>query len=285
MLRVFLTPLLFCCLSSVSNAKTINWLTHDFAPYYILNGKYQKQGRDESIITLLEKQLPNITFNRMIIPSGKVIQELSNTSHNACALSLYKNDFREDHIYFTKESSTTGLSPSIALHKKLAEALDIPNDKNISLLNLLQDKKLTLGVSMSRSYGKEIDTLINTTPNIELVIRPTRDSLASLTYMLNLKRIDILLGYPSEHYYLAKLMHFDDSLTQRALTESPDLSYGFIGCTKNAQGAEDINLLNEQLKKIKQTKQYNQVLLRWLPKHLRPLLEKRILEAQTKNAT
>lgn len=276
MLRIFLTFLLFFCLSSISNARTINWLAHDFAPYYILNGQYQHQGRDESIISLLEKQLPNITFNRMLIPSGKVIQELSNTSNNVCALSLYKNDYRKEHIYFTDESSTTGLSPSIAMHKKLAKALNIAESKEVSLLNLIQDKKLTLGVSMSRSYGQEIDTLINSTPNIDLVIRPTRDSLASLTYMLNLKRIDILLGYPSEHYYLAKSMHFEENLTQRPLTESPALSYGFIGCTKSEQGAKDIAILNEQLKVIKKTQAYNDLLMRWLPEDLRPLLKSRI---------
>lgn len=276
MLRIFLTFLLFFCLSSISNARTINWLAHDFAPYYILNGQYQHQGRDESIISLLEKQLPNITFNRMLIPSGKVIQELSNTSNNVCALSLYKNDYRKEHIYFTDESSTTGLSPSMAMHKKLAKALNIAESKEVSLLNLIQDKKLTLGVSMSRSYGQEIDTLINSTPNIDLVIRPTRDSLASLTYMLNLKRIDILLGYPSEHYYLAKSMHFEENLTQRPLTESPALSYGFIGCTKNEQGAKDIAILNEQLKVIKKTQAYNDLLMRWLPEDLRPLLKSRI---------
>ena len=276
MLRIFLTFLLFFCLSSISNARTINWLAHDFAPYYILNGQYQHQGRDESIISLLEKQLPNITFNRMLIPSGKVIQDLSNTSNNVCALSLYKNDYRKEHIYFTDESSTTGLSPSIAMHKKLAKALNIAESKEVSLLNLIQDKKLTLGVSMSRSYGQEIDTLINSTPNIDLVIRPTRDSLASLTYMLNLKRIDILLGYPSEHYYLAKSMHFEENLTQRPLTESPALSYGFIGCTKNEQGAKDIAILNEQLKVIKKTQAYNDLLMRWLPEDLRPLLKSRI---------
>ncbi|GAB0109553.1 transporter substrate-binding domain-containing protein [Pseudoalteromonas distincta] len=280
MLRIFLTFLLFFCLSSISNARTINWLAHDFAPYYILNGQYQHQGRDESIISLLEKQLPNITFNRMLIPSGKVIQELSNTSNNVCALSLYKNDYRKEHIYFTDESSTTGLSPSIAMHKKLAKALNIAESKEVSLLNLIQDKKLTLGVSMSRSYGQEIDTLINSTPNIDLVIRPTRDSLASLTYMLNLKRIDILLGYPSEHYYLAKSMHFEENLTQRPLTESPALSYGFIGCTKNEQGAKDIAILNEQLKVIKKMQAYNDLLMRWLPEHLRPLLQSRINSAK-----
>lgn len=198
-------------------------------------------------------------------------------------MSLYKNSFREERIYFTDESSTTGLSPAVAMHIKLSRALKLPADKAVSLASLITADKLTLGISMSRSYGNEIDTLINTTPDINLIIRPTRDSLASLTYMLNLKRIDLLLGYPSEHYYLAKSMNFDKNLTQRPLLESPELSYGYIGCTKNQQGAKHIALLNEQLKIIKQTQAYTQILMRWLPAHLKIKLKTRI--AETKNAT
>ena len=266
--------LLVCVfLSTKCNARTIKWLTHDFAPYYIISGPNKSQGRDESIISLLEQQLPHITFERVIIPSGKVIQELANLQSNACALSLYKNKYREERVYFTHQSSTAGLSPSIAMHTKLSSALEIEDAKPVSLTNLLVNKKLTLGVSMNRSYGSEIDKIINTTPGINLVIRPTRDTLSTLTYMLNLKRIDILLGYPSEHYYLAKTMGFTDDLTQRMLTEAPEISYGYIGCTKNEQGAEDIATLNQQLKLIKQTEDYKQILTRWLPSHLKPKLE------------
>jgi len=153
------------------------------------------------------------------------------------------------------------------------------------LQDLLAEKKLTLGVSMNRSYGEQLDSVINNTPDVDIVIRPTRNSLASLTYMLNLKRLDILLGYPSEHHYLAKSMYFEENLTQRAIVEAPPLSYGYIGCTKNEQGAKNIQLLDEQLKKIKQTEQYHQVMLRWLPPHLKPLLESRIHATKNKNAT
>ncbi|HCP98886.1 MAG TPA: hypothetical protein DIT74_14415 [Pseudoalteromonas sp.] len=266
--------ILFVCvfLSTTCDARTIKWLTHDFAPYYILSGPDKSQGRDESIISLLEQQLPHINFERVIIPSGKVIQELANQQSNACALSLYKNKYREERVYFTHQSSTAGLSPSIAMHQKLSAALDIESSESVSLTHLLVKKQLTLGVSMNRSYGSEIDKIINTTPNTNIVIRPTRDTLSTLTYMLNLERIDILLGYPSEHYYLAKTMGFTDNLTQRMLTEAPKISYGYIGCTKNEQGAEDIATLNQQLKMLKQTKEYKQVLTRWLPNDLKPKL-------------
>jgi uncharacterized protein (TIGR02285 family) len=266
--------ILFVCvfLSTTCDARTIKWLTHDFAPYYILSGPDKSQGRDESIISLLEQQLPHINFERVIIPSGKVIQELANQQSNACALSLYKNKYREERVYFTHQSSTAGLSPSIAMHQKLSAALNIESSDSVSLTHLLVKKQLTLGVSMNRSYGSEIDKIINTTPNTNIVIRPTRDTLSTLTYMLNLERIDILLGYPSEHYYLAKTMGFSDNLTQRMLTEAPKISYGYIGCTKNEQGAEDIATLNQQLKMLKQTKEYKQVLTRWLPNDLKPKL-------------
>ena len=266
--------ILFVCvfLSTTCDARTIKWLTHDFAPYYILSGPDKSQGRDESIISLLEQQLPHINFERVIIPSGKVIQELANQQSNACALSLYKNKYREERVYFTHQSSTAGLSPSIAMHQKLSAALDIESSESVSLTHLLVKKQLTLGVSMNRSYGSEIDKIINTTPNTNIVIIPTRDTLSTLTYMLNLERIDILLGYPSEHYYLAKTMGFTDNLTQRMLTEAPKISYGYIGCTKNEQGAEDIATLNQQLKMLKQTKEYKQVLTRWLPNDLKPKL-------------
>lgn len=266
--------ILFVCvfLSTTCDARTIKWLTHDFAPYYILSGPDKSQGRDESIISLLEQQLPHINFERVIIPSGKVIQELANQQSNACALSLYKNKYREERVYFTHQSSTAGLSPSIAMHQKLSAALDIQSSESVSLTHLLVKKQLTLGVSMNRSYGSEIDKIINTTPNTNIVIRPTRDTLSTLTYMLNLERIDILLGYPSEHYYLAKTMGFTDNLTQRMLTEAPKISYGYIGCTKNEQGAEDIATLNQQLKMLKQTKEYKQILTRWLPNDLKPKL-------------
>lgn len=278
MLRSFSILLLYFSLTFVSNislAHTINWLTNDFAPYYILTGQYKHQGRDEKIISLLQQQLPHISFKNTVVPSNQLIQAISDTASNACVLSLYKNDNRKKHMYFTQEAATIGLSPSIALHKKLAKLL-IDDETSVSLSDLLKNKKLTLGLSLNRSYGREIDELVNSMPRENIVIRPTRDSLASLTYMLNLKQIDILLGYPSEHAYLAKLMRFDERLTQVPLIEAPEISYGYIGCSKNVHGKQNIAILNEKLKIIKKTKAYKDALLSWLPTKLKPVLRKKI---------
>ncbi|MGS0496682.1 TIGR02285 family protein [Pseudoalteromonas mariniglutinosa] len=268
-------------ISSPVYTKTINWVVADFAPYYIFNDQYAGTGRDESIVTLLEQQLPAYTFKRTILPSSRTIQELANPNYTYCMLSLYQSPHRRQHIQFSQQTSTVGLSPSVAIHKELAQQLKLDLNQPVSLDALLNQYKLALGISMSRSYGDAIDAIINNSADASIIIRPGRDTLASLTYMLKKKRIDILLGYPSEHYYLAKSMGFDDELIQLPLTEAPELSYGYIGCTNNKQGIEQVKILNTALEQVKQQAAYQEILLRWLPDNLKPLLEQRLKIAKT----
>ena len=53
------------------------------------------------------------------------------------------------------------------MHKGLAHSLEVPNSEPVSLQDLLAEKKLTLGVSMNRSYGEQLDNVINNTPDVE----------------------------------------------------------------------------------------------------------------------
>ena len=280
-MRRFWLLLLFFC-SAVSQAteqpKVIEWVMVDFAPYYIMNDKYEGTGRDESVIKLLEQAMPDYTFKRSLFPASRAVHELSNPYNNYCMLSLYQSEHRRQHIVFSKHTSTVGLSPSIAIRKELVNTLELNTAKPVSLKTLLADKHLALGVSMSRSFGKDIDNVINTSHDANIISRPGRDTLASLTYMLNKKRIDILLGYPSEHYYLARSMGFEDELTQLTLSEAPDLSLGYIGCTNNEQGSEHIKQLDITLEKIAHTQAFHDVMIRWLPDNLQPILEKRLIK-------
>ncbi|KTG20937.1 hypothetical protein AUR67_08830 [Pseudoalteromonas sp. XI10] len=269
--------LLLFCLPAYANKqpKAIEWIMVDFAPYYIMHDKYEGTGRDESVIKLLEKALPEVSFKRTLLPASRAVHELSNPQNNYCMLSLYQSEHRKQHIQFTEHSSTVGLSPSIAIRKELATKLKLDSTKPVSLKSLLAEN-LALGVSMSRSFGENIDKVINESHDANIISRPGRDTLASLTYMLQKKRIDILLGYPSEHYYLAHSMGFEDDLTQLSLTEAPALSIGYIGCTKNKQGEVTVKLLDEALEKIAHTDAFHDVLVRWLPDNLQPILEKRL---------
>ncbi len=84
------------------------------------------------------------------------------------------------------------------------------------------------------------------------------------------------LNLEGKTYYLAHSMGFEDKLTQLTLTEAPKLSEGFIGCTNNEQGRHIISQLDVALEKIAHTQEYHDILVRWLPDNLKPILEKRL---------
>lgn len=281
-IAVFL--LLTILLSFSCQSKTIDWLVVDFAPYYIFNDRLEGTGRDESVIKLLEKTMSEYKFSTTFVPASRAINELSNPLKNYCMLSLYKNKQRKKHILFSEEFSTIGLSPSIAIHKELAKQLNLDKTQLVSLNSLLSKHKLTLGIPMNRSYGNAIDAVIDNNQNLSIITRPGRDTLVSLTYMLNKRRIDMVLGYPSEHYYLAKSMNLEEALIQLPLLEAPDVSFGYIGCSNNEQGAAQISALNLALKKLKKMPEYDEVMLSWLPDNLHPLLQAQINQ-QHKKAT
>ena len=71
-------------------------------------------------------------------------------------------------------------------------------------------------------------------------------------------------------------MGIEDELTQITLNQAPELSIGYIAWTKNKQGEVTVKLLDQTLEKIAHTDAFHDVLVRWLPDNLQPILEKRL---------
>ncbi|TMO56304.1 transporter substrate-binding domain-containing protein [Pseudoalteromonas aurantia] len=254
------------------NAKSINWIRLDFAPYYILEGQLQGQGRDELLIQLLHDMMPDHTFSNSTLPASRAIHELSNANKTNCMISLYKTTNRARYIQFSEQYSTIGLSPSIALRKDIIQALNLAPGQRVSLLKLLKEHKLTVGVSLNRSFGKKIDSILATLPTEQLILRPGKDPLKSLTYMLLKKRLDLIIGYPSEHYHLQTLLENGNELAQLVISETDDITRGYVGCTKNAAGLALIAEINKALAPLHDEPKYNEVMLKWLPNELKAQL-------------
>lgn len=256
--------------------KTISWLKTDFPPYYILSGKQQGLGRDESIIALLQQALPEYQFELVEMPGGRVIKELTNPHKSFCMLSLYKTPERESAVLFTQGFSTLGLPISLVLRKSLAIDLGVENEKVVSLRQLFSHPSLRLGVSAKRSYGNDVDEIIANLPEQQKFYRSGQDVLSSLLYMLKLGRVDAALGYPAEHLYLARRHEIESQLRIFQIEENTAFSQGFIGCTNNVKGYENIKVLEQALTKIKQQPEYQEALMRWVPLTLQSHLQQKL---------
>ncbi len=260
-------------LPSICVATQLNWIIVDYPPYYIIDGEHQGQGRDESIIELLTSKLDQrYRVKQHLMPASRAVKSIGTFKGLHCMVSLYRKKEREKYIYFTDQYATLGFSPGVAMRRSIINKLNIDHTKPVSLKQLIEKYKLTLGVTLNRSYGQAIDEIISQTQKRQIIVRAGRDALESLTVMLKKKRIDIILGYPSEHHYLKSIMDKNDELTQFAITEANTVSKGYIGCSKTPAGKEIIADLNSTLAALNKSNAFNDTMLRWLPEQLKPKL-------------
>ena len=230
-------------------------------------------GRDEGIIKLLDKMMPNYKFNFRYIPGSRLIHELSDPNKDICTLSLYKTPKRKKSIAFTTSSSTIGLPVSIAMRKIDIEKFKISTNQPTSLGQLLNKYKLMLGAIPNRSYGIDIDSIITSTSPTQLTFRPGNNVLESITKMLVMDRVDIVLGYPDEHEYIAKKLGLVGDIISLMITETPKYSEGYIGCNANILGKQNIIALEQTLQKMHKNNAFYKILTRWLPRHFHPTIK------------
>ncbi|CAH9058131.1 hypothetical protein PSECIP111951_01808 [Pseudoalteromonas holothuriae] len=274
MLRICI-PFILLWSSGIS-AKTITWIYIDFAPYYILEGAKKGLGRDERVISLLKRVMPTYKFEFVTLPASRAIHELSSPNNAYCMVSLFKTAKRAKHISYTLESSTIGLSPSIAVRRHTLKRLGLEPGQQVSIRDLMSRHQLMLGVSANRSFGTTLDNIINSVSSDLLVSRPGKDPLIGLTGMLLKNRVDLVLGYPSEHYHLKQLLDDNYRLTQLTIKETQGISRGYVGCTKTPKTKLAIADLNIALKAIKSQRRFSDTMLYWLPTELQPTLTSKL---------
>ncbi|MCH2038992.1 MAG: hypothetical protein MK137_10430, partial [Rickettsiales bacterium] len=97
----------------------------------------------------------------------------------------------------------------------------------------------------------------------------------SLTYMLVKRRIDLIIGYPSEHVYLQSKFPNTHGLMQLQIKEASKTVKGFIGCNKTHGTAVFLEHADKALMKIKQSEDYQSLMLRWVPENLKAVLIER----------
>jgi len=258
---------IFLVISSTTIAKEITWVKFDFPPYYILYDADRGQGRDELIIELLNSYMPDYKFSWANFPSSRVVAEVGQPTNNYCILSLFRTAERLKSIVFSKTPSTLGFPPQIAVklstYKKITKLSEVPP---YSLQELLQTEELKLGIAGGRSYSPQLDNVLSQTKFSEqLFIRSGPDALVNLMKMMIKDRVDMTIGYPDEHMYLAKKLGAAEQIVILPLKEANQYSLGYVGCSKNAWGKQVINDINKALALVYRSQHFATILKSWLP--------------------
>jgi len=193
-------------------------------------------------------QVENISRNRA--------REWIQQHGNACIPYLKKTPTREKSYLFTVPyMAEAALQLIVSADSPWTAKLDLMQrvKPEISLRELLQLKKSPLiGIEINRSYGVEIDALLQENQkHPSLYMRTSSsESVGSLLPMLEKQFIDMVIEYPKiADRSSQQLKHYP-------LQEAEAISLVYFACSKGSRGELVVNSLNDVLRTLSQQPAY-----------------------------
>lgn len=189
---------------------------------------------------------------------------------STCAGNRVKNTERLTFSYATAIPHT--VFPGLRLYSKTNSQTtawlkqQLNDQQQISLMQLLQgDNKLHFAVGGGRSYGVQLDTLLQRPEwQHKLWQRRSLDMSAGLIDMLVQDRVDLLIEYPNVmQHYLAQYSATTE-LTSFSIEEAEPYMLGYILCSKTAEGQQLTEFFEQRLQHISQQRRYLDAHLGWV---------------------
>jgi len=262
--RILAVLLIFCCHRAFAGPEAVLgnliWIYPDFPPYNIATGIDAGRGNADLVVQLLSREIPDYHYRAIVAPPPRIFLEMRH-GRLACTPDLLKTPAREKFIAFSSVPSMPPAILTLTVRQPLPAGLSGENPR--SLADILADGKMTIGAARGRSYGPEIDRLLQTHQS-SVRYRSGDDIYKGLLSMLVAHRLDGVLGYAREANYVSQTMGIGNRISVIPLKETTPQQMGYVGCSKTAQGRRFIRKVDQVLRRERPTARYRQIMERWL---------------------
>lgn len=285
-MRFFILCFCFCTFlfspqHQVRAEDSLTWLEVNSPPFYITEGKLAGKGYQSELQNLIAKELPQYYYNTSYANLSRHY-ELFRKKEQVCAVALYKTPDREKLAYFSIPSFIT--FPGVLVIRKETHPL-LNFKQSVSLQSVVSRGDILLGRSKGRSFGHELDSIIDTYGSEQTVFSyEGKDLNSNFIEMLIRGRIDAMISLPEEVMYHAEKLGLRDKIITLEIEETvsdPNGMMCYVACSKSPWGREAIDNINDVLLEKRPTPEYRGLYERWLDAYAieryRPLYTKYFL--------
>lgn len=261
---VFGLLILLCPVSSIAE-DSVTWMEAKVPPIYIHEGENKGQGYEDVITDIIMENLDGYESHEIIASVARMYEELRR-GEKVCNVAFFKTPEREEFMYFSSLPTTFTLPNMIITKKSKAELFG--GTKTVKLEDILKDGKLTLAADKARSYGKNIDAVLQRYKGQKnLLIHAGEAVSEGLLKMLLADRLDGVLGLPEEAMFLAEELNAENELITIALDENKgnyDAWVAYVACSKTEWGKQILEKIDHILSEQRATERYRAAYERWL---------------------
>ncbi len=262
---LFLSTLIVCITlyHPVHGKETITWLTTDFPPAWITQGRNQGQGGEDLLLDFLAEQLTNYRHERVVATMSRGVYILKNKDH-VCATGTIRTPDREKSMHFTAIPSTFMTANGIIFKRNRHAQF---NNQPLRLVDIIKNHELVFGIVHGRKYGGQLDEIVEKNKGKNWIYeRAGADTSKGLLGMLLQDRLDYILGYDWELQYVVRQFWPKqiDKLAYLPVEESPSHIAAYTVCSKTVWGQEMIQRIETIILNNRHTNRYQRFWLRWI---------------------
>jgi len=246
-------------LADQNGTSVVTWMHADFPPFHIIDGPYAGQGPSDMIHDLMRRELPD--FEHVVITANlrRTFNWMEN-GENVLAVGIISTPERRKSMLFSMPCTMT---PPVSLVVRAGEEGALLRQGRVSLREFVSSHRL--GVATDRSYGAELDAVLNPARGGgNIVVNSGPKLFDSLMGMLLLKRVDGVLAYPFEAVYVARMKGEEGKIALVPLDDAMVPVMGCIAAPRTAWGSEMIARVNEVLRRHRPEPEYRRAFERWL---------------------
>ncbi|MFM6927061.1 MAG: TIGR02285 family protein [Bdellovibrio sp.] len=255
---ILIHTILFLSHFSVAAPERIVWNKPHWPPYYIAEGPKAGKGHLDQLLSLIEKQTPDFTFNSV----HSEIEQLdyrSNSLERTCNGAVLRTKEREKKAYL----SAFYLQPPVQIIMRTSDWKKIFFEAKVISLKQLFESPLRGAFAAGRSYGETLDTLINGQQKNSKISRIPRSQSLSLVSMVDLQRVDYTLEYAEVFRYMQNEKLLSTPMVSVEVEEQRTPYVVYISCPKNEWGKHVIRMLDKTMQKIAATEEFRSLTEKW----------------------
>ncbi|MBC3767489.1 hypothetical protein [Neptunicella marina] len=222
----------------------------------------------QTTIDVIRHYTGDINFNVVSANNNRAFQ-LLDAHKNACASNKLKTTERQQQYLFTHYPQTVsaGLRLFVLGGSVLDKTLETKQSDNkpIELAKLFSDEHIRLlGVVGGRSYGNQLDALLNSPwVKSKLWSRTSSGMFVGVINMLSHNRIQAIVEYPSVvNRYVGQLAS-SVKLNSYAISEAADYGFGYIMCSNSVEGKRLIQQFDLAIKQAVKDPAFFDVHMNW----------------------
>jgi uncharacterized protein (TIGR02285 family) len=246
--------------------ETIQWLTIDFPPLFVVQGEFKGQGMADRSTALMQGLLPGNRHHNIKSNTKRALKALE--KGGTCFNGAFKNAQRDAVGQFGVINLVIPVH-NLVMRKSIYDQ-HFAGKRKASLEQMLKDDKFRFGYAAERSYGQTISNIIDKYKNNQQLVNYEGGNISgNLLGMLMKDRVDYMVEYPWVTSYEMEMSNQDQKqnivhVQIEELGDSQFLAAGFYCSQKDGFGERIMKQLVPALQKEMSTTRYRGFVERWL---------------------